>query len=128
MSGDSAQSAAVTWRLPSGYTPSQLVYAVRHAHIYTNDLYVSPAWPHDTMTAEQYVRWFRGRLNAKINRGLPARGKKCASDGYMSDYERHAMQIAQRVNTPRLIVREREVGDVKLRARLAHRMHKPEDE
>lgn len=117
------------WRVPESYTADQLVYAVRHAKAHPEDRYKTREGRE--MTAEQYLSWFRGRLHAKINRAGEGqerlrRGRKDGGDGYLSNYERHAMQVSRRVNTPRLIVRISEVAP-EFRARLGNRLSRPED-
>lgn len=114
------------WNLPPSYTAAQLVYAVRHAKAHLGDLYQPPGYGSDRMTSRQFLQWFRRCLARKINRHSPPRGRKCAPDGFLSDWERSAKQTAWRVNTPRLIVWVSEVP-LEFRGRLAHRLTKPED-
>lgn len=81
----------------------------------------------DGMTLNQFMAWFRQALDKKISHREA--GRECAHYNWRKlcpDWQRAAYQTAQRVNTPRLIVREREVP-LEFRARLAHRLTRPED-
>jgi hypothetical protein len=89
---------------------------------YTND----PAW-----LVEQAINRRGGFLDDPGGtRGscLPTNGhypKKASGSEY-----RHLRQLADRINTPRLIVRPQELGEWKriLLARIPHRFHYPEDD
>lgn len=116
----------VVWRIPVNYTSKQLIYAIKHAKAHPNDFYQTSEWASHRMTASQYLAWFRRCLNAKINRDRKRYGRKDGGDNYMSDYERSTMQIARRVNTPRLIVRKNDVP-FEFKGRLAHRIYQEEN-
>lgn len=73
------------------------------------------------MDLTAFEAWFRARLQEKINRNEPRRGRKDDPD-----WERAARHAARAVNTPRLIVRPSEVP-AEFRARLAHRLYKEDD-
>lgn len=109
------------WKVPKTYSARQIVYAVRHAKSHPRDFYQVNEYDGVKMTAAEYVAWFRKCLHKKINRDRVPYGRNDGGDGYMSDSERTAMQLARRVNTPRLIVRASEVPQ-EFRVRLAHRI------
>lgn len=54
-----------TWTIPRTYTPSQLVYAVRHARTHPDDRYLIQG--QEVLTSPQYLRWFLSCLHAKIS-------------------------------------------------------------
>jgi hypothetical protein len=78
----------------------------------------SPSDSRMNATREDALREFRDGMHDRINRHLTGfgHGRK-----WSNDWQRAVMQTASRVNTPRLIVRVREVP-MHLRARLAHRL------
>lgn len=120
---DSSSNTRVstTWNIPKTYNARQIVYAIRHAKTHPRDFYQVDEYDGKKMTAVAYVAWFRKCLHAKINRERRQYGRNDAGDYYMSDSERATMQLARRVNTPRLIVRMSEVPR-EFRERLAHRI------
>lgn len=71
----------------------------------------------EPMDLDAFLTWFHRRLDLKIDRDEPRRGRKDDPD-----WERAARQLAARVNRPRLVVREAEVP-LEFRGRLRHRIH-----
>jgi len=78
-------------------------------------------WTAEPMDLARFRAWFARRLEEKINRSEPARGRKDCADWF-----RAASHTARRVNTPRLVVRAQEIP-LEFRARLAHRLHTEQD-
>lgn len=78
-------------------------------------------WP---VTGAEIRREYNRALNRRIMRHAPhyGRGRK-----WSDDWQRAARQTANRVNMPRLIVRDSEVHPPELRRRLAHRITRPEE-
>lgn len=109
-------AATTTWRLPARYSAAQIVAAVRHAQdpSHSGDRYATPAG--ETFTAEGFCRWFRERLLEKINRNEAPRGRKAEAAWFWETF-----RAARKLNTPRLVVRERELP-LWLRGRMAHRV------
>lgn len=60
-------STPTRWRVPSGYTPAQLVVAIRHARAHPGDTYTPVSWTARELTAAEYLTWFRRTLHAKIS-------------------------------------------------------------
>jgi hypothetical protein len=72
--------------------------------------------------AAQILREIRKGMHDRINQRIPAYG---VGRKWHQDWQRHALQCAHDVNTPRLIVRW---VPWDLRLRLAHRITRAEDE
>ena len=86
--------------IPTRYTAAQLVkmHGIASAAD-PSDTFTVRSWTGDTMTAADWLRWFRRKLHTKINGPITPAGRK-----HDPDWQRQTMQFAARANTPRLIL------------------------
>jgi hypothetical protein len=75
---------------------------------------IPQAWPPREFTADTWKVWFLDRLNQKINRNEPRRGRKDCPD-----WRSTAKYTARQVNTSRLII---DYLPPDFKARFAHRL------
>lgn len=109
--------------IPTKHTVHTLVGTIKWLREDPDNRLVKPKdYFADSMNLDQFMAWFRRQLDLKITNEMPPRVGRKLDD----DWQRNAYQTAQRVNTPRLIVRVSEVAP-EFRTRLAHRLTKPED-
>lgn len=76
-------------------------------------------WTWYPITAGEVLRSMQAGMNDRINRHMPHYGQGRKWD---DDWQRHVLQFARRINTPRLIVLAREVPKGVPAERLVHRL------
>lgn len=82
----------------TGYTASSLIKTYRYLKAHPDEVYLFGEWPGEAMNWAQWREWFRGCLNAKINRDDKPRGKDDTPE-YRQDLDHDVRFIREYVTT-----------------------------